>query len=99
MRFYQNVQPAGAWQPVRQHLLSLAPTWRKHDSFPRDALNTLLAVLAICGLYVGTLYLIVHRDLAMLVCFGAALVPGVALYFTWYKHLPPPSAPEVMQDT
>jgi Na+/proline symporter len=98
-RFYQSVQPAGAWAPVRRQLLSADPTWRKEDSFARDALNTLLAVLAICGLYVGTLYLIVHRPVAMLVCLGAALVLGVALYFTWYKRLPPPSAPEVMRET
>jgi hypothetical protein len=80
-------------------LLSLAPTWRKQDSFRRDALNTLLAVLAICGLYVGALYLILHRPVAMAGCFGAALGLGVVLYFTWYKRLPPPSAPEVMRET
>jgi len=44
--------------------------------------------LAICGLYVGTLYLILHRHTVAALCFAAVFVLGAALYFTWYKHLP-----------
>jgi Na+/proline symporter len=90
MRFYRSVQPAGAWGRVRAALEQAEPAWRRTEFFARDALNTLLAVLAICGLYVGMLYLILHRHAAMALCFGAAGLLCLVLYFTWYQHLPSP---------
>jgi Na+/proline symporter len=93
-RFYRSVQPAGAWNRVQAAVTKADPAWRRSESFARDAFNTALAVLAICGLYVGTLYLILHRYEAMAVCFSAAALMGVGLYFTWFKHLPPPEHPE-----
>jgi Na+/proline symporter len=91
--FYRTVQPAGCWREVRAALRTTGPAWQRQEAFGRDALNTLLAVLAICGLYVGTLYLILHRHGATTVCFGATLVLSGALYFTWYKNLPPAGTP------
>ncbi len=87
--FYRNVQPAGAWGTVRRDVLAMTPSFRKETSFAREALNTFLAVLAISALYIGTLYLILHRHGLAWGCFGSTLVLSGALYFTWYKHLPP----------
>lgn len=89
-RFYRTVQPAGAWRPVRQDILAADPKFRKATSFAREGANTALAVVAICGLYVGTLYLVTHRYAAMGVCFATSVVLGVALFYTWYQHLPAP---------
>jgi Na+/proline symporter len=88
--FYRKVQPAGFWSPVKQALQSDGPGWQKQESFARDALNTLLAVLAVCALYVGTLYLIVHRHGTAAGCFILTALLGALLWVTWYKHLPPP---------
>jgi Na+/proline symporter len=90
LAFYRNVQPAGLWKPIRQALLALEPSFRRETAFGREAANTLLAVLAICGLYVGTLFLILHQMWPTLLCFSVALVLTLTLYFTWYKHLPAP---------
>jgi SSS family solute:Na+ symporter len=92
-RFYTNVQPVGAWAPVRAHVLASDPSFRRETTFAREALNTALALVAICGLYVGTLYLVLHRHTTALACFAASLALCAALYFTWYKHLPAPEAP------
>jgi Na+/proline symporter len=91
-RFYRTVQPAGVWQPVRQAILAADPTFRKATSFAREGVNTALAVVAICCLYLATLYLVTHRYGAMGVCFAASLALGVVLFFTWYQHLPAPGA-------
>jgi len=99
-RFYQTVQPAGAWRRVRAIVLAANPQFRREAPFARDALNTCLALVAITCLYVGALYLILHRNAVAGGCFGAALAMSVLLFFTWYKNLPPPdsAAPQRQRD-
>jgi len=88
--FYHTVQPAGAWGVVRQSVLATNTSFRREAPFSRDALNTLLALVAICALYVGTLYVILHRYGVAVACFGTTLAMCMVMFFTWYKHLPPP---------
>jgi Na+/proline symporter len=97
-QFYRTVQPAGAWGPVRASLAATDAPFRKEESFVRDALNTALAVIGISGLYVGSLYLITHRYGAMTVCWIATAGSATALFFTWYRHLPPPAAASENED-
>jgi Na+/proline symporter len=97
-RFYRTVQPAGAWQPVRRNVFPAGPKITKGGTFAREGLNTALAVASICGLYVGTLYLVTHRYVAMGVCFASTAALAVVLFFTWYKHLPPPGVPSVADE-
>jgi len=87
--FYQTVQPAGAWEEVKQRVLAANPSFRREAPFSRDALNTLLALVAICALYVGTLYLVLHRYGVAVAAFGTTLAMCVGLFFTWYRNLPP----------
>jgi len=89
-RFYETVQPAGAWGRVRAAVLAANPQFRREAPFSRDALNTLLALVAIPALYVGTLYLILHRYGVAVACFGTTLVMALVLFFTWYRNLPAP---------
>jgi Na+/proline symporter len=90
--FYENVQPAGAWSPIRARVLARNLQFKRETPFRLEALNTLLALVGICALYVGTLYLILNRHVTAFACFSTTAIMCVALYFTWYKHLPP-SAP------
>ena len=96
-RFYENVQPAGAWSPVHQRVLARNGRFKRATPFSLEALNTLLALIGICTLYVGTLYLILHQQTTAFACFATTAVMSVLLYFTWYKHLPP-AAPEVPEE-
>lgn len=66
------------------------PGFHRDENFGREALNTVLAVLAICTLYVGTLYLVLHRHQSAAWCFLVTASISAVLFFTWYKHLPPP---------
>jgi Na+/proline symporter len=95
--FYENVQPAGAWSLIRARVLARNPGFKRETPFRLEALNTLLALVGICALYVGTLYLILNRHTAAFACFSTTVVVCIALYFTWYKHLPAP-APVVNEE-
>lgn len=90
--FYQNVQPAGAWGAVREHARRAAPGFLPDAHFTREIVNTVLSVLAICCLYVGTLYLVLHRHGVAAACLGTCLALCVTLFFTWYRHLPAPES-------
>jgi solute:Na+ symporter, SSS family len=91
--FYRKVQPAGAWGPARDGLLTDEPTFKKQSPFWRDAMNTLIAMIGITALYVSMLYLVLHRLQVGFTLLGTTLTAVVILYFTWYKYLPPASAP------
>lgn len=95
--FYRKVQPAGAWRPARAAVLAEEPNFKKQSAFGRDAFNTVVAATGITSLYVSMLYLVLHRLDVGFALLGTTLVTAVILYFTWYKHLPPP-APMPMDD-
>jgi Na+/proline symporter len=88
--FYETVQPSGAWSPVRRRVTAHNPEFKLETPFSREALNTLLALVAICALYVGALYLILHRHVAALALFATTALMCGALYGAWYRGLPPP---------
>lgn len=88
--FYKNVQPAGDWSVVRKEVLEENPTFKKETSFAREAFNTVIAMIGITALYVSMLYLVLHRHEVGFTLLGTTLISVVILYFTWYKHLPPP---------
>jgi SSS family solute:Na+ symporter len=90
--FYKKVQPAGAWQPAREAVLAENPDFKKQSSFAREFFNTIVAMVGITALYVSMLYLVLHRLDVGFGLLGLTLASVVVLYFTWYKHLPPPSS-------
>ena len=91
LTFYRNVQPAGLWGPARRALLAEEPDFRKQSPFSRDAFNTVVAMIGITSLYVSMLYLVLHRHVVAISLLATAAVTASILYFTWYKHLPPPT--------
>jgi Na+/proline symporter len=95
--FYRKVQPAGAWQPARSAVLAETPDFKKQSPFSRDLFNTIVAMIGITALYVSMLYLVLHRLEIGFALLGTTLVTVIILYFTWYKHLPPP-APTPSED-
>lgn len=89
--FYKKVQPAGAWQPAKSAVLAENPNFKKQSPFSRDLFNTVIAMIGITALYVSMLYLILHRLDVGFALIATTLITIVILYFTWYKHLPPPA--------
>ncbi len=89
VRFYVTVRPFGVWGPVRREAVrrGLVPA---DDPEPRrDVVNALLAMTLQFSLGVIVFYAFLH-DWAGMAAWAAALIIAVfALYFSWYKHLPP----------
>jgi SSS family solute:Na+ symporter len=88
--FYETVQPAGVWSPVRRQVMKRNPLFKPEIPFAREAINTLLALIGVAALYVGALYLILHQHAAASALFATTGLMCVALYFTWYRSLPLP---------
>lgn len=91
--FYRKVQPAGLWQPAKEAVLAENPNFKKQQTFGREAFNTAVAVVGITALYTAMLYLVLHQLTVGFTLLATTLVTVIILYFTWYKHLPPPSVP------
>ena len=91
--FYRKVQPAGAWRPAKEAVLAENHEFKKQLPFAVEAFNTFVAMIGITALYCSMLYLILHRLNIAFPLLGTTLVSVIILYFTWYKTLPPPSAP------
>lgn len=95
--FYRKIQPAGRWRPAREAVLADDPNFKKQSSFARDAFNTVVAATGITALYVSMLYLVLHQLTIGFALLGTTLLATVILYFSWYKHLPPP-APGTLEE-
>jgi len=87
--FYRTVRPFGAWGPVRRQA-NLPPEVERDpsESAGRAVLNVVLAMAAVTGLYLGPMYLVGHWYGRAAGWLGVAAAAGVALAFTWYRHLP-----------
>ncbi|MEK7724465.1 MAG: hypothetical protein AAB336_08975 [Acidobacteriota bacterium] len=96
--FYRKVQPSGFWKPTKEAVLAETPDFKKQSPFALDLLNTVVAMIGIIALYVSMLYLILHRLTIGFSLLGITLVTVIILYFTWYKTLPPPSEPQLLED-
>jgi len=95
LAFYRNVRPFGFWGPVRhQSDLDAAELADPAESPSRAILNTLLGAAAILGAYLAPMYLVGHLHVQGAIWSGVAIAAVVALYFTWYRTLPPPPAAE-----
>ena len=91
--FYRKVQPAGFWAPVNREVLEDDPGFKKKLSFSIELFNTIVAMAGITAMYVSMLYLVLNRLTVGFGLLAVTLVAVIILYFTWYKNLPPASAP------
>lgn len=91
--FYRKVQPAGFWAPVKREVLEDDPSFKKQLPFSVEFFNTIVAMAGITALYVSMLYLVLNRLSVGFGLLAVTLVSVIVLYFTWYKTLPPASAP------
>jgi multisubunit Na+/H+ antiporter MnhB subunit len=89
-RFYRSVRLFGVWGPIRKASgLTAEERSDSRESLPLAAVNVVLASAVILGVYLGPMYLVGHWHQAAGICLAVAMVAGAALYFTWYRNLPP----------
>ncbi len=87
--FYRSVRPFGLWGPVRKQAeLSAQEPASKSDNVPLTILNVVLAMVAICGLYLSPMYLVGHWYARSMMSLAVAIAAIAVLGFTWYPNLP-----------
>jgi len=87
LAFYRTVRPFGLWGPVarlaRERGLPI-----ERESARRDLTNVAIGLPCVLALYTFPLYFILHRYIEAAIGAAIAAACAVALYFTWYRHLP-----------
>ena len=91
--FYKKTGVWGFWGPVRRRVEETDPGFRRESECGPDLRNVLLGVLLLIGLYLGPMYLIVHRFATAAGCLLSAVALGAVLFFVWYRRLPPADPP------
>jgi hypothetical protein len=91
--FFRSVRPFGLWGPIRSRCgLSSEELNDPAESPSLAVANLVLSSVVILGVYLAPMYLVGHWHTQALCCLGGALAAAVALYFTWYRNLPPEEA-------
>ena len=94
-QFYESVRPFGFCRPIREAAdLSMDQQAEKSESLRVTALNTILGMVAIAGLYLFPMYLVGHWYAKSALWLGLATAAIIALRFTWYNSLPEPARGE-----
>ncbi|MCK4292103.1 MAG: hypothetical protein KAY65_02820 [Planctomycetes bacterium] len=96
--FYRSVRPFGLWGPVRKQAeLSAQEPASKSENVSLTILNVVLAMVAICGLYLFPMYLVGHWYGKSMMSLAVALGAIAVLRFTWYPNLPAKRSSEEKQ--
>lgn len=89
--FYENIRPFGAWAPIRRKTTLSPEQLRAVGEGPGRAIaNVVIAAVGILAIYLFPMYLVGHWHMQAAICLGLAAATTVALWFTWYRHLPKP---------
>lgn len=82
--FYRRTSVWGAWGPVRR----ANPGYRRESTAARDLLTVLCGMPGLVALYLGPMYVILHRYRPAALCGLVVLLSVAVLYFVWYRRLP-----------
>jgi len=82
--FYTKTGVWGLWKPVRR----CAGEPGRVSAAGRDFGYVVLGVPFMVSLYLGAVYVIVHRWSEVSLCAATAAIAASVLFFSWYRRLP-----------
>lgn len=86
-KFYQTVNPWGAWGPIREKVMQENPNFRPNPDFTKDAINVVVGIVWQLSLTALPIYLVL-REWPWAGGIAAVLViTSVLLKFNWYDKL------------
>jgi SSS family solute:Na+ symporter len=85
--FYKNVNPWGAWGPIREKVMQENPTFRPNPDFTKDTVNVAVGIVWQISLTALPIYLVLREwswsgGIAILL-----VATSVFLKFNWYDQL------------
>ena len=90
--FYRLTRPFGWWKPMRQLLSPEEQSATDRENF-WDVLSVPIAMTAQVTLFLLPMQLLVKNFTAFFWTLPVFLICSTALYFTWFRRLPPPEIP------
>ncbi len=86
-KFYQTVNPWGAWGPIREKVLAENPAFRPNPDFFKDTINVIVGILWQLSLTALPIYIVLREwswagGIAVIL-----VVTSVFLKFNWYDKL------------
>ncbi|ADF53792.1 MAG: sodium:solute symporter [Zunongwangia sp.] len=87
VNFYQKTMPWGFWGPVRDMILKEDPSFEGNKDFKRDMFNVFIGVIGQTILVVIPLYLIMHKNINLLISIAILAVCVVILKKNWWNKL------------
>jgi len=86
--FYRTTKPFGIWGPYKKRLSPEDRAKLNHEHF-YDILTVPIAMIWQICLFLLPLQMVIRSWDAFWPTFGVFTVSLIAMYFVWYKHLPP----------
>jgi Na+/proline symporter len=88
--FFHTVRPFGFWGPIRRDVEAEEPT-PERERFGFGVLAVLFGIPWMISLYLLPMYAIIRMWRNAGICAVVLVAFGIALYFVWYRNLPPES--------
>ena len=85
--FYTNVRPWGFWKPINELVLKDDPDFKENKNFKLNMFNVVLGIIAQLCLTILPMYLIMMRQLPLLITVSILTVIIVILKKTWWNKL------------
>ena len=86
-KFYQTVNPWGAWGPIRAKVLKENPSFRPNPDFAKDAMNVAVGIVWQLCLTALPIYLVLREWSWVGVIATTLAVTSFFLKFNWYDKL------------
>ena len=89
--FFEQVRPFGFWGPIRTQGATLSNEQLRDpaESMLVQLANVAISSVVIIAVYLAPMYFVGHWHAQGGICLAVAAAGVVALYFTWYRNLPP----------
>ena len=87
MHFYKNVNPWGAWGPIREKVMKADPNFKPNPDFWRDAINVIVGIVWQLTLTALPIYIVFRNWQWAGWIFAILVVTSVFLKFSWYDKL------------
>lgn len=85
--FYVRTKPWGVWKPIFEKVKKQDPTFQRNTAFGRDMFNIIIGTVAQTLLVVVPLYLILHKNIPLIVSLAILGICVIILKKNWWDKL------------
>lgn len=87
MHFYKNVNPWGAWGPIREKVMKADPTFKPNKDFWHDTFNVIVGIIWQVSLTALPIYIVFRNWTWAGWVFVSVVITSIIVKFNWYDKL------------